>query len=133
MSEVLYDVDGHVATLTLNRPDARNSVNPELTTALAAAMDRLEADPDVWVGILTGTGATFCAGADLKSLGAGRAAELSTDKGGFAGFVRYPRTKPLSSSARSTLSPLSSDRARTKPTRKTNFRGTRSGCSPTKA
>ena len=63
MSEVLYDVDGHVATLTLNRPEARNSVNPELTTALAAAMDRLEADPDVWVGILAGTGTTFCAGA----------------------------------------------------------------------
>lgn len=100
MSEVLYDVDGHVATLTLNRPEARNSVNPELTTALAAAMDRLEADPDVWVGILAGTGTTFCAGADLKSLGAGRAAELSTDKGGFAGFVRYPRTKPMIAAVR---------------------------------
>jgi len=85
VNEVLYDVDGHVATLTLNRPDARNSVNPELTTALAAAMDRLEADPDVWVGILTGTGETFCAGADLKALGAGRAAELSTGKGGSRG------------------------------------------------
>lgn len=100
MNEVLYDVDGHVATLTLNRPDARNSVNPELTTALAAAMDRLEADPDVWVGILTGTGETFCAGADLKALGAGRAAELSTGKGGFAGFVRYPRTKPMIAAVR---------------------------------
>ncbi len=100
MSEVLYEVDGHVATLTLNRPDARNSVNPELTTALAAAMDSLEADPDVWVGILAGTGATFCAGADLKTLGAGRAAELSTEKGGFAGFVRYPRTKPMIAAVR---------------------------------
>ena len=100
MSAVLYAVDGHVATLTLNRPEARNSVDPELTTALAAAMDSFEADPDVWVGILTGTGATFCAGADLKSLGAGRAAELSTDKGGFAGFVRYPRTKPMIAAVR---------------------------------
>ncbi len=100
MSEVLYEVDGHVATLTLNRPEARNSVNPELTTALAAAMDRMEADDDVWVGILTGTGATFCAGADLKSLGAGRSAELATPVGGFAGFVRYPRTKPMIAAVR---------------------------------
>ncbi len=100
MSEVLYDVDGHVATLTLNRPDARNSVNPELTTALAEAMDRLEADPDVWVGILTSTGPMFCAGADLKAIGAGRGEELSTEQGGFAGFVRYPRTKPMIAAVR---------------------------------
>ena len=100
MDEVLYDVDGHVATLTLNRPDARNAVNPELTTALAAAMDRFEADDGVWVGILTGAGSGFSAGADLKALGAGRAAELSTAAGGFAGFVRYPRTKPMIAAVR---------------------------------
>ena len=100
MDEVLYDVDGHVATLTLNRPDARNAINPELTTAMAAAMDRFEADDDVWVGILTGAGNGFCAGADLKALGAGRAAELVTAAGGFAGFVRYPRTKPMIAAVR---------------------------------
>ena len=98
--EVLYEVDGHVATLTLNRPDARNAVNPELTVALGAAMDRLEADDDVWVGILTGAGSGFCAGADLKALGAGRAAELVTEAGGFAGFVRYPRTTPMIAAVR---------------------------------
>ena len=98
--EVLYEVDGHVATLTLNRPDARNAVNPELTIALGAAMDRFEADDDVWVGILTGAGSGFCAGADLKALGAGRAAELVTEAGGFAGFVRYPRTKPMIAAVR---------------------------------
>ena len=100
MDEVLYDVDGHVATLTLNRPDARNAINPELTTAMAAAMDAFEADDDVWVGILTGAGNGFCAGADLKALGAGRAAELATAAGGFAGFVRYPRTKPMIAAVR---------------------------------
>lgn len=100
MDEVLYDVDGHVATLTLNRPDARNAINPELTTAMAAAMDAFEADDDVWVGILTGAGNGFCAGADLKTLGAGRAAELATATGGFAGFVRYPRTKPMIAAVR---------------------------------
>lgn len=99
-SEVLYDVDGHVATLTLNRPDQRNSVSPELTTAMSEALDRFEADPDVWVAVLTGAGPDFCAGADLKALAAGRGAELSTDKGGFAGFVRYPRTKPVLAAVR---------------------------------
>ncbi len=98
--EVLYEVDGHVATITLNRPEQRNAVSPELTTQLAAAMDRFEADPEVWVGILTSNGPMFCAGADLKAIGAGRGEELSTDAGGFAGFVRYPRTKPVIAAVR---------------------------------
>ncbi|MCW2714928.1 MAG: enoyl-CoA hydratase/isomerase family protein [Frankiales bacterium] len=97
---VLYAVDGHVATLTLNRPDQRNAVSPELTTAMDAALQRLEADDDVWVGILTANGPNFCAGADLKAIGAGRSAELSTEAGGFAGFVRYPRTKPMIAAVR---------------------------------
>ncbi len=98
--EVLYEVDGHVATLTLNRPDQRNAVSPELTTAMDRAVQAFEADPDVWVGILTGAGPNFCAGADLKALGAGRSAELGTEAGGFAGFVRYPRTKPMIAAVR---------------------------------
>lgn len=97
---VLYEVDGHVATLTLNRPDQRNAVSPELTAAMDDAVRRLEADDDVWVGILTASGPNFCAGADLKAIGAGRSAELSTETGGFAGFVRYPRTKPMIAAVR---------------------------------
>ena len=93
--EVLVDVDGHVATLTLNRPAQRNAVNPELALAMDAAMARVEADPGVWVVVLTGAGGLFSAGADLKAIAAGRALELSTETGGFAGFVRYPRTKPV--------------------------------------
>ena len=93
--EVRYDVDGHVATITLNRPDQRNAVSPELTLAMDAALQRFEADPEVWVALLTGAGPNFCAGADLKAIAAGRAKELSTEAGGFAGFVRYPRTKPV--------------------------------------
>ncbi|GAC1607717.1 MAG: crotonase/enoyl-CoA hydratase family protein [Mycobacteriales bacterium] len=99
-SEVLYDVDGHVATLTLNRPDQRNAVSPELTWAMHGAMQEFEADDDVWVGILTANGTNFCAGADLKALAAGRGAELVTEAGGFAGFVRYPRTKPMIAAVR---------------------------------
>ena len=98
--EVLYEVDGHVATLTLNRPDQRNAVSPELALAMEAVVQRFEQDPDVWVGVLTGAGPNFCAGADLKAIGAGRGAELSTDAGGFAGFVRCPRTKPVIAAVR---------------------------------
>lgn len=93
--EVLYDVDGRVATLTLNRPDQRNAVSPELTVAMDAALQRFEGDPEVWVAVLTGAGPNFCAGADLKAIAAGRGRELSTPAGGFAGFVRYPRSKPI--------------------------------------
>ena len=98
--EVLYERDGHVATLTLNRPDQRNAVSPELTTAMDAAVGRFEADEDAWVGVLTGAGPNFCAGADLKALNAGRGAELVTGTGGFGGFVRYPRTKPVIAAVR---------------------------------
>ncbi len=97
---VRYERDGHVATLTLNRPDQRNAVDPELTTALEAAVRRFEDDGDAWVGVLTGEGPNFCAGADLKALAAGRAAELTTEAGGFGGFVRFPRTKPMIAAVR---------------------------------
>ncbi len=98
--EVQYEVDAHVATITLNRPEQRNAVSPELALALAAAMEQFEADTDVWVAILTGAGPMFSAGADLKAIAAGRAAELSVEPGGFAGFVRYPRTKPVIAAVR---------------------------------
>ena len=65
---VLYDVDGHVATVTFNRPEARNAVNPEVIVRLADAWDAIDGDDDVRVAILTGTGGHFCAGADLDKL-----------------------------------------------------------------
>lgn len=93
--EVVYEVDGPIALFTLNRPDQRNAVNPALAAAMGAAVERFEADPDVWVGILTGSGPAFSAGADLKALASGQGAGIGDRKGGFAGFVRYPRTKPM--------------------------------------
>jgi enoyl-CoA hydratase/carnithine racemase len=92
---VRYEVDGHVATLTLDRPQQRNAVSPELAAAMDARMAQVEADAEVWVTVLTGAGGVFSAGADLKAIAAGRAAELSTPDGGFGGYVRYPRTKPV--------------------------------------
>ncbi len=84
----------HVALVTINRPEARNAVNGAVAAALDAAVARVEQDSDVWVAILTGAGPhAFCAGADLKEVSAGRGNALWTERGGFAGFVRAPRTK----------------------------------------
>lgn len=65
---VLYDVDGHIATVTFNRPEARNAVNPEVIVRLADAWDAIDGDDEVRVAILTGNGGHFCAGADLDKL-----------------------------------------------------------------
>ena len=66
MSLVTYELQDHVATITLNRPEARNAINGALRRELNAAWDRFRDDEDAWVGILTATGEVFCAGADLK-------------------------------------------------------------------
>lgn len=92
-------VDGHTAVITLNRPEAKNAVNGDVARGLEAAVDRLEEDDALWVGILTHTGDVFSAGADLKAINAGKAAELSTTRGGFAGFVQRERTKPVIAAA----------------------------------
>jgi enoyl-CoA hydratase len=90
-----YEVRGHVAVVTINRPEARNAVNGEVANGIEAAIDRLEADDDVWTGVLRGEGSVFCAGADLKAINAGRGGELMTARGGFAGIVQRERTKPI--------------------------------------
>jgi enoyl-CoA hydratase len=92
---VSYEQRGRVAVITITRPEARNAVNAEVAEAMEAAIDRLEDDPEVWVGIIAGEGSVFCAGADLKAVSAGQAAGLSTRKGGFAGLARRERIKPL--------------------------------------
>ena len=91
---VEYKKSGRVAVITLNRPEARNGVSGELAQALEGAIDKLEADDDVWVGILAGNGPVFCAGADLKAVASGKA-NLGTSRGGFGGFVTLERTKPV--------------------------------------
>lgn len=95
MAIVEFEVRDHVALITLNRPEARNAMNGELATALEAAVDRLESDEALWVGILRGNGPVFCAGADLKAIASGGAAEIETPTGGFGGFVTKDRTKPV--------------------------------------
>ncbi|OBK85026.1 enoyl-CoA hydratase/isomerase family protein [Mycolicibacter sinensis] len=65
MSLVTYALDDHVATITLNRPEARNAINGPLRDELNAAWERFRGEQDAWVGILTANGEVFCAGADL--------------------------------------------------------------------
>jgi enoyl-CoA hydratase/carnithine racemase len=67
---VLYELDGHVATITYNRPEALNAVNGELRTDLNEAFSRFRDAEDAWVAIITGAGRAFSVGGDLKD-GAG--------------------------------------------------------------
>lgn len=92
---VLTEVAGRVATITLDRPERRNAVDPETSRAVAAALAAVEADPEVRVAVLTGAGPVFCAGADLKAIADGRLDELLGQPGGFCGLGALRRTKPL--------------------------------------
>ncbi len=90
-----FEQRGPFAVIKINRPEARNAVNGAVATGIEEAIDRIEADDSIWVGILTGEPPVFCAGADLKEINSGNAAGLATKKGGFAGFVQRERTKPV--------------------------------------
>jgi enoyl-CoA hydratase len=92
---VTYEVRGHYAVITINRPEARNAVNGAVASGIEAGIDKLEEDDDIWVGVLTGVPPVFCAGADLKEINSGNAAGLQTERGGFGGIVQRERTKPL--------------------------------------
>jgi enoyl-CoA hydratase/carnithine racemase len=65
---IKYEVDGHKATITLNRPDALNALSPHMITELRTAYHAAENDDDVWILIVTGTGRAFCTGADVKEI-----------------------------------------------------------------
>lgn len=101
MPAVRYETSDRVAVITLDRPEARNAVDRELALALEAAIDRLEEDPALRVGVLTAniegqTRPVFCAGADLTVIReTGTAATLDTERGGFGGFVYRERVKPI--------------------------------------
>lgn len=91
--EVVTARTGRTLVITLNRPRARNAVNGAVARGIHAALDELDKDPSLSVGILTGAGTGFCAGNDLKTLGS---AEDSPMTGrGFAGIVERPSSKPL--------------------------------------
>ena len=97
---VLFEKRGRIGIITLNRPEARNAVNGDVASGVEAAIDAIEADDDIWVGIVTANTAgqekpVFCAGADLKAINSGNAGGLSTKRGGFAGIAYRERRKPI--------------------------------------
>jgi enoyl-CoA hydratase len=97
---VLFEKRGRIGIITLNRPEARNAVNGDVASGVEAALDIIESDDDIWVGIMTANTAgqekpVFCAGADLKAINSGNAGGLSTKRGGFAGIAYRERRKPI--------------------------------------
>jgi enoyl-CoA hydratase/carnithine racemase len=82
-----------VVVITINRPDQRNAVNAAVSHGIAAALDELDADPGLSVGVLTGAGKGFCAGMDLKAFVAGERPHV--EGRGFAGITQRSSDKPL--------------------------------------
>jgi enoyl-CoA hydratase len=91
MSIVVEHHNG-VEVVRINRPEAKNAINPEVSRGIDAAFEHAATDPSVRVAVLTGTGDTFCAGGDLKVVAAGRGAEFM--KGGGETFGQMFRDFP---------------------------------------
>ena len=90
---VLTERRDGVLLITLNRPEARNAVNSDLANGVAAALDELDDDRELSLGILTGAGKGFCAGMDLKAFVTGERPWVG-DRG-FAGITQRAARKPL--------------------------------------
>ncbi len=93
---VLTEVRDGVLLVTLNRPEARNAVNGALAEGVAAAIERLEAEEELRVGVLIGAGKGFCAGMDLKAFLRGESVHAGGR--GFAGICERPPAKLRGSS-----------------------------------
>jgi enoyl-CoA hydratase len=90
--EVLVEQRDRILIITINRPKAKNAVNSAVSHGLADAVDRLDGDPGLSVGIVTGAGGTFCAGMDLKAFARG---EVPVVEGRGMGFTERGPVKPL--------------------------------------
>lgn len=90
---VMSTVSEHVALISINRPEVRNAIDRPTALALSLALDAAEADDEVRVIVLTGSGATFSAGMDLKAFSATGERPLTDDRGAF-GITGRPPTKP---------------------------------------
>ncbi|MCU0310734.1 MAG: enoyl-CoA hydratase-related protein [Acidimicrobiales bacterium] len=86
---VRTEVHDRVLVVHLDREHKRNAVDPEMTAGIDAALNRLEDDPELWAGVITGTATVFSAGTDL------RAGMSASERGGQYGVIRRRRTTPL--------------------------------------
>lgn len=91
-STVRTERRGPLLVVTIDRPEARNAINRAVAEGLAAAVDLLDGDEDLRVGVLTGAGGYFSAGMDLKAFAAGERPFIAGR--GFGGIVQKPPTKP---------------------------------------
>ena len=98
-NEILTETHGRVRVITLNRPEAKNSVNTALAQSLVAAIDELDSDAGLTAGVLTGADGGFSAGMDLKAF-----AKEGMPKG-FDQFLRNGSQKPLSPRWKASLWP----------------------------
>ncbi|MET7438298.1 crotonase/enoyl-CoA hydratase family protein [Streptomyces sp. NPDC004082] len=92
---VRIERQGHVTTVVLSRPEARNAVDGPTAAALADAFREFEADESARVAVLWGEGGTFCAGADLKAIGTTRGNRVAEDGDGPMGPTRLRLSKPV--------------------------------------
>jgi enoyl-CoA hydratase len=90
--EVVVAQQDRILIITINRPRARNAVNATVSRGLGDAVDRLDAEAGLSVGVVTGAGGTFCAGMDLKAFARGETVAIA---GRGLGFTERPSVKPL--------------------------------------
>src|SRR6476659_10214698 len=106
MAHLETELVGHILVVTMNRPEAKNALSPEMLVGMADAWDRIDSDPEIRCAILTGAGGVFCAGADLKAMnnaqGESDASRRFKEDAGLAwkALLRHHQlTKPLISAA----------------------------------
>lgn len=92
---VLLDIRDSIAVISLNRPTRRNALDAQMSRALRGAIEAIEADAAVKVGIFRGEGPAFCSGMDLQAFLDGEAEEILFGEGHLGGLVSRVRTKPL--------------------------------------
>lgn len=91
MPDVLFEKDGHLATITLNRPDRLNAISGEMLSSLSEHLRLFDEDAEIRCMLLTGAGRGFCAGLDLKDQSSGQ----GFDAEGSAGGVKIGDTPPF--------------------------------------
>ena len=95
---ILVEKDGRILVVTINRPDVMNALNPDTHTEMARAFDEFEADQDLWVAIVTGSGdSAFCAGGDISVMRNARTeADYQVPTSGYGGLTnRFTCNKPI--------------------------------------
>ncbi|MGO2110573.1 MAG: crotonase/enoyl-CoA hydratase family protein [Pseudoclavibacter sp.] len=91
--KVLVEQTGRIALVTIARPEARNAVDADVAAGLERTFAAIDEATDIAVAVLTGAGATFCAGADLKGIVRGE--QPVTERGGFGGITMRPPKTPV--------------------------------------